>query len=68
MSLPKVFWDDDVERLADGFRLGKAENSFGALVPKNDLAGRIGVNDGISGFLSKRSAETVEIEAYGVAS
>lgn len=68
MSLPKSFRDDDIERLAGRFRLGKAEDSLGASVPKDDTARRVGVDDRIRSVLRNGSAETIEIEAYGVAS
>lgn len=68
MSLPEIFRDDDIKRLANSFCLGKAEDPFGALVPEDDSARLVGVNDGVGGFLRKDSAKAIEIEAYGVAS
>ena len=47
MPLTQTFRDDDVERTAERFRLGEAEDAGRAAVPKADHTLGVGVDDRI---------------------
>jgi len=59
MTFSQVGWDDQVERLTDGFVRRKAKNPGGTKVPEIDDAGMIGPDEGVRPHRQQRVNKSI---------
>src|SRR5882672_5744961 len=68
VTLAKAFRDDDVERLTQGFGVGKTEDPLRPLVPEGDQAFRIGIDDRVGRVAHQGPVEPVDVGFHRVTS